>query len=180
MNRTRHSGFTLIEMLVVLAIMSITISIAAPSIKSQIESSQLKLAASDVDSILKQARSEALIIRTNAQVSLETDKILTATRQNRDITNGTVTTSTLEANPFARRDLNENVVVTTIGNMPNQILFTSNKRATSVDGNLLQANMGYKVCYKGSATSGYVILVDALTNITLVPGSQLGTQGGCS
>lgn len=64
----RSNGFTLIELMVVMAIVGIVTAIAAPSFNSLIESQRAKSAASDLYMSLMRARSEAA--KQNANVTL--------------------------------------------------------------------------------------------------------------
>ncbi len=66
--RPFHRGFTLIELIVSIAILAILLSLAAPAFTSFIASQRLKTAASNLQSFLLTARSEAL--KRNANVTL--------------------------------------------------------------------------------------------------------------
>lgn len=60
MSAHRHAGFTLIEMMVVLAIMGIALSIAMPDIKSLVNNQKMKSATFDLVATAMVARSEAI------------------------------------------------------------------------------------------------------------------------
>ena len=60
MNSTRNRGFTLIEMMVTVAIMAIVATIAAPSFVDMIRNNRVTTAANDVLSAMQLARSEAI------------------------------------------------------------------------------------------------------------------------
>lgn len=173
----KEAGFTLIEMMVTLVIMAIILSIALPSVQRQIASAQIKSAATSIDSALKQARAEALVSRKNTQTTL-TDTNLTAVRQTANIFNGVQATPTLEATPFTSQSFGQDIVITQLDNLPRDIVFTPNKRATNTNGEPLVSG-GYKVCFRGSSVPSYIVRVDALTNINLVPGGT-DAQGACS
>lgn len=58
--RRRNSGFTLIELMIVVALMVIIATMAVPSFKGMIESNRLKSATNDVLGTFNYARSEAV------------------------------------------------------------------------------------------------------------------------
>lgn len=64
----RQKGFTVIEMMMVVAILGVLIAIAAPSFSSIIESQRAKSVASDLHTALTLARSEA--IKRNRDMTL--------------------------------------------------------------------------------------------------------------
>lgn len=71
-----HQGFTLIEAMIVVAIIAIITSIAAPRFQSSIETRRLNAQAKDLILVLNTARSQALTLRQEALVnvnSLESD-----------------------------------------------------------------------------------------------------------
>ena len=69
MVRALHSGFTIIELLMVIAILGIFAGLAAPSMADLVASTAIKGAASDFYSSLILARSEAIKRRANATVA---------------------------------------------------------------------------------------------------------------
>lgn len=58
--RSNHSGFTLIELMVTVAVLAVLMTIAAPSFKDILESQRMRAAAFDLMADLTLARNEAL------------------------------------------------------------------------------------------------------------------------
>lgn len=63
------SGFTLIELMVTIAVLAIIVSIAAPNISTQLANQRVKLTASVIETALKEAKAESIIRRQNITVT---------------------------------------------------------------------------------------------------------------
>ena len=61
--RRSSSGFTLIELMVTIAVLAIIVSIAAPSISTQLANQRVKSTASTLENALKEAKAESIIRR---------------------------------------------------------------------------------------------------------------------
>ena len=68
-NRTREIGFTLLELMIIVAILGILIALAAPSFTSLLERRKIIAAAEAIQSDLRWARSEAIKRNTDVTVS---------------------------------------------------------------------------------------------------------------
>ncbi|GAA0692955.1 hypothetical protein GCM10009104_20230 [Marinobacterium maritimum] len=68
-SRKRHQGFSVIEMMVAIAVLSIIVGIGIPSFKSMMDRSRIDAAADDLADGLRYARSEAL--QRNTKVTLK-------------------------------------------------------------------------------------------------------------
>lgn len=77
-NQGRDQGFTLIELVITIAIIAIIAAMAAPSMQKQIRQAKTKDAANIIEAALKDAKSQALIRQKNIKVVL-TD---TSTKKN--------------------------------------------------------------------------------------------------
>lgn len=64
-----HKGFTLLELMVVIAIVAILIGIAVPSFRAQIEASRLRADTDNVVTAMQLARSEAVTRRADVTAS---------------------------------------------------------------------------------------------------------------
>ena len=71
------SGFTLIELMVTIAVLAIIVSIAAPSISTQLANQRVKSTANTFTSALKEAKVESIIRRQPLTISFDnTGKVI--------------------------------------------------------------------------------------------------------
>ena len=66
------SGFTLIELMVTIAVLAIIVSIAAPNISTQLANQRVKSTAATFANALKEAKIESIIRRQNITVLYDT------------------------------------------------------------------------------------------------------------
>ncbi|OIQ74949.1 hypothetical protein GALL_433900 [mine drainage metagenome] len=74
MNRKRHSGFTLLELLVVLVLMGLITGMAVPLLSSGLPGAQLKASARELLAGLRQARDQAITRRQDAALTIDVQK----------------------------------------------------------------------------------------------------------
>ena len=80
--RMTSSGFTLIELMVTIAVLAIIVSIAAPNISTQLANQRVKSTTSTLVNALKEAKVESVIRRQNLTLSYNntsTPKVITIT-----------------------------------------------------------------------------------------------------
>ena len=65
------SGFTLIELMVTIAVLAIIVSIAAPNISTQLANQRVKSTTSTLVNALKEAKNESLIRRQEVEASYD-------------------------------------------------------------------------------------------------------------
>ncbi|WP_227679623.1 Tfp pilus assembly protein FimT/FimU [Psychrobacter sp. Pi2-51] len=70
--RMTSSGFTLIELMVTIAVLAIIVGIAAPSISTQLANQRVKSTAATLANALKEAKVESIIRRQNITVLYDT------------------------------------------------------------------------------------------------------------
>ena len=70
-NRDLDQGFTLIELVITIAIMAIIAAMAAPSMQKQIRQAKTKDAANIIEAALKDAKSQALIRQKKYQSGVD-------------------------------------------------------------------------------------------------------------
>ena len=66
--RVTDSGFTLIELMVTIAVLAIIVGIAAPSINTQLANQRVKSTASTLENALKEAKVESVLRRQDISV----------------------------------------------------------------------------------------------------------------
>lgn len=81
MRRTHNTGFTLIELMVVLAVLAIFASIAIPAFTTLIAGNRVKSAADEFHALLVSARTDAVTQRTTISVTQSGDTWATGERQ---------------------------------------------------------------------------------------------------
>lgn len=70
----RHKGFTLLELIVVMALMAILMTLVPPMISSALPGTQLKAASRELAAGLRYARNHALTVRKESTLTLNVDK----------------------------------------------------------------------------------------------------------
>ena len=74
--RMTSSGFTLIELMVTIAVLAIIVGIAAPSISSQLANQRVKSTVSTLENALKEAKVESVIRRQPLTLTLDSSNKL--------------------------------------------------------------------------------------------------------
>lgn len=160
-NQGREQGFTLIELVITIAIMAIIAAMAAPSMQRQIQQAKIKNSAHIIEAALKEARIQSVITQKDIKVVL-TD---TSTDKNLKLFNvgDNVSTST----PHATFNIDKSV---TLGKSPSTLTavsFSKDKKAYQGDTitTIITSTVGFSVCL-GTGTIKYQVMVDANSNIT--------------
>ncbi|MGP4787945.1 pilus assembly FimT family protein [Psychrobacter sp. 1Y11] len=150
------AGFTLIELMVTIAVLAIIVSIAAPSFNTQLANQRVNTTTSSIESALKEAKAESIILRTNIRVVYDnTDNTMTL----RDASNNTVSTFTLDD----RSQVTMNVVPA-----GSDVIFQPNKVISN------GVEVTYGVCDSAStAETRREVRVTKIANISTI------TNGSC-
>lgn len=152
-NRKTSSGFTLIELMVTIAVLAIIVSIAAPNISTQLANQRIKSTTATLHNALKEAKVESVIRRQNITLTYNnnsTPRMITTTAPD--------STTIASYSYNAKNTIKPDTAVT--------IVFEPSKRVTSA--------VTYTICDSNPAATSRQILVNGVANIT----TDLG--GTCS
>ena len=172
-NQGRDQGFTLIELVITIAIIAIIAAMAAPSMTRQIQQAKIKTAANDFATAFKEAKVQSVITQKSIKVVLTN----TSTAKNLKLFNVGDNTST--ATPQQTYNFDTNMSLTANPTTLTAVSFTPSKKAyqgdTITSSSILMgqdnagaaADRGFSVCL-GSGTTKYFVKVDANGNISTV------------
>lgn len=150
--RTASLGFTLIELMVTIAVLAIIVSIAAPNISTQLANQRVKSTAATLENALKEAKAESLIRRQTITLTFDNDGADTGTIM---IDNTAIIASySYDAKSTISAVDSDAATVTKIEFKPNK---TSDERV-------------FTICDSNTVASPRRIIVSALGNAT----SQIG------
>lgn len=139
-----RSGFTLIELMVTIAVLAIIVSIAAPGISTQLANQRVKSTAATLANALKEAKVESVIRRQEITLSYANDSTK----------GGTITIENGGSNPLTTYSYDAK---TTIKSTDDEIKFQPNKTVTE---------MQLTICDNANSVSPQQILVSAIGVIT--------------
>lgn len=127
-HQVSNAGFTLIELMVTIAVLAIIVSIAAPNINDQLANQRVKSTISTLNNALKEAKVESLLRR----------QTMTLSYNNNGAALGSITITDPSSNVVASYQYDTG---STINSAQSQVNFQSNKTAdvrtyTVCDGNL--------------------------------------------
>ena len=132
--RMNSSGFTLIELMVTIAVLAIIVGIAAPSISTQLANQRVKSTAATLANALKEAKVESILRRQNITViytSTSTPKTIKLQAGSEDIST---------YNLSAKSTVTQTITPSTV----TSIVFQPNKKIAN------NATVVYTICDSGS------------------------------
>ncbi|WP_367106499.1 Tfp pilus assembly protein FimT/FimU [uncultured Psychrobacter sp.] len=156
-NLRSSAGFTLIELMVTIAVLAIIVSIAAPNISNQLAKQRVKSTVSSIESALKEAKAESIIRRQDITVVYSNaDDIITL----EDATGNVLSTY----NIASQSTVNQVITPTTV----TEVIFQPNKVMS--DG----ASVTYTVCDSASNNETFrQVRLSSIANINTT------TVGSC-
>ena len=170
----QNAGFTLIELVITVAIIGIIAAIAAPSMQTQIQQARVKDGINVLETAIKEARTQAIIMQRPTRL------VLTNTSADKRATIYFVKKATSDPDEkIADYVLNKDLTITTSPALT-AISFSANKKAfqgqnadTKDDKNDGVLNGKFSVCYGGATVNKYSVAIDANSNI------NSGKDGSC-
>lgn len=140
----KQSGFTLIELMVTIAVLAIIVSIAAPNISTQLANQRVKSTTAILISALKEAKVESIIRRQNISISYN----------NNGTNSGTITVTDSNNTAIASYQYDAKIsiksTIASIGFTPNK---TVNENA-------------YTICDSSTSASARQVGVSPVANIS--------------
>lgn len=145
-----NSGFTLIELIVTVAILAIIVGFAAPNITIQLANQRVKSATATLANALKEAKSESIIRRQPLTVSYNNTNPRTIKIEN--IVNSAIE-STIGTYTF-----NDNITIQSVPDSPATVIFEPGKHVS--------AAITYTICDSSGKVGPRQITVNSIANIT--------------
>ena len=143
--RMSSSGFTLIELMVTIAVLAIIVGIAAPSISTQLANQRVKSTTATLANALKEAKAESLIRRQNISV----------TYSNNAQSSGTINVASIATYSYSIKS------TITDSESKNPVTFEPSKRVESTI---------YTICDENTAATPRQVSVSKLANISIKSG----------
>ena len=169
----QNAGFTLIELVITVAIIGIIAAIAAPSMQTQIQQARIKDGINVLETAIKEARTQAVIMQRPTRL------VLTNTSADKRATIYFVKKATSDPDEkdekIANYVLNKDLTITTSPALT-AISFSANKKAfqgQNADTKDGVMNGKFSVCYGGATVNKYSVAIDANSNI------NSGKDGSC-
>lgn len=179
-----QTGFTLIEMLITVAIMGIVSMVAVPSFQKQIAQRKQEDSAKTLEMALKQARSDTLIYRVPVIVGIKDNKVITAQAVGNN-PSCTITSSHDDKTcKVVTQALDKKIKVDVKNLTGDTVYFTVDKKAymgspSDDPKNTIPADDGivYGFCYDGNEGSKYAVTLSPIGNVSMERLEQ--SKGSC-
>ena len=151
-NNNHSAGFTLIELMVTIAVLAIIVSIAAPNISTQLANQRVKATAVTLENALKEAKAESVIRRQNVTVAYDsTANTITLTGNNSAV----ISTYSINNSSSVSQSITP-TSVTAVVFEPNKMINGANTKVT------------YSICDSGSTKeTKRQVVINKIANISL-------------
>ncbi|MFW2176592.1 MULTISPECIES: GspH/FimT family pseudopilin [unclassified Moraxella] len=162
------AGFTLVEMIVTVAILGIIASMAVPSMQQQINNMKIKEVANSFETAIKEARTQALINQRSTNLVLDSKTADT----DKKLTLSLLSPSTVVATYVLPKKLVVTTTPTTltaISFSPQQVTYQGSTASGTV-----VTTAQFTLCMDGEKSDKYIITVNAKGNTTVT------ANGSCS
>ena len=176
-DQDREQGFTLIELVITIAIMAIIAAMATPSMQKQIQQAKARKAVSIIESALRDTQVQAIISQKNTKI------VLTNTNNVKNFKSFYVGENVATATPYAIYNFEAEVSITPIPSTLLAVSFTPTKKSyqgqtvtftrMGKDTNDALATTGFYICV-GSGNPQYLVEIDAGNSI------KSSKSGSCS
>lgn len=147
-NNNHSAGFTLIELMVTIAVLAIIVSIAAPNVSTQLANQRVKATTATLVSALKEAKAESVIRRQDVTLtynSTSTPKTITLTA------NGT---------ELSKFNIAGQSTVTITPTTATSVIFQSNKTISG------SSSVVYTICDSNNKATPRQVAVSAIASIS--------------
>lgn len=156
--RKASSGFTLIELMVTIAVLAIIVSIAAPNISTQLANQRVKSTTATIANALKEAKVESIVRRQNVTVvytDTSTSKTIKLRVNNTDISSYNISD---------KSTVTQTITPSTV----TSLVFQPNKKIVG------DATVLYTICDSGSGSE-----IPKQVNLTNIANVNTITAGSC-
>jgi len=156
--RKASSGFTLIELMVTIAVLAIIVSIAAPNISTQLANQRVKSTTATIANALKEAKVESIVRRQNVTVvytDTSTPKTIKLRVNNTDLSSYNISD---------KSTVTQTITPSTV----TSLVFQPNKKIVG------DATVMYTICDSGSGSE-----IPKQINLTNIANVNTITAGSC-
>ena len=157
---THQAGFSLIELITVIAVIGVLVAMAAPSIASTLERQRNKETANTIVAALKTARTESHLRRTDVTVAVSGNAL-------------TLTDGSASSTQIKSYTINDNTPIDISPSAAANVVFGANKKVNFGATGGSSTHATYKIyCTKDKSRAGREVKVDVHGNVSVETGSS--------
>lgn len=147
--QTINAGFTLIELMITIAIIAIIVTIAAPNVSTQLANQRVKSTASTLENALKEAKAESIIRRQSLTLAYN---------------NNTTSAGSVGVLGITNYSYNAKSTIKSIPASPATVSFEPSKR--------VNAAITYTICDSNTSATPRQVIVTKVATITNQTGGE--------